>query len=79
MKIKLNNKEKKCFFTCFHIITDQDIQNQITIDIYFGKKGKESHREIGLYKNMRFMKTYKKEDTTLIEIIENVEYQRENI
>jgi len=70
IKIKLNNKKKKCLFTCFHVISDQDIQNQITIDIYFGKKGKESHREIELDKNKRFMRAYKEEDVTLIEIID---------
>jgi len=71
MKIKLNNKEKKCLFTCFHVISDQDIQNQIIIDIYFGKKGIESHREIELDKNKRFIKSYKEEDVTLIEIIDS--------
>jgi V8-like Glu-specific endopeptidase len=71
MNIKLNNKEKKYLFTCFHVISDKDIQNQITIDIYFGKKGKETHKKIELDKNMRFMKAYKEEDVTLIEIIDN--------
>jgi len=71
MKIKLNNEEKKCLFTCFHVISDQDIKNQITIDIYFGKKGKESHRQIELDKNKRFMKAYEEEDVTLIEIIDD--------
>jgi len=71
MKIKLNNKEKKCLFTCFHVISDQDIQNQIIIHIYFGKKGKESHREIELDENKRFIRAYKEEDITLIEIIDD--------
>jgi len=72
MKIKLNNKIKKCLFTCFHVISDQDIQNQIIIDIYFGKKVEESHRKIKLDKNKRFIKAYKEEeDVTLIEIIDD--------
>ena len=71
MRIKLNNIEKKYLLTCFHVISDQDIQNQKTIDIFFGKKGEESHREIELDKNMRFMKAYKEEDVTIIEMIDN--------
>jgi len=71
MKFKLNNKEMKCLFTCFHVISDNDIDNEITIDIYFGKKGKEHHRTIELENNKRFMKAYEKEDVTLIEIIDN--------
>jgi len=71
MRIKLNNIEKKYLLTCFHVISDQDIQNQKTIDIFFGKKGEESHREIELDKNMRFMKAYKEEDVTIIEVIDN--------
>ena len=53
MKMKVNNKIMYFMFTCFHVISAQDIQNQITIDIYFGEKGKESHREIELDKNKR--------------------------
>jgi len=71
MKFKLNNKEMKCLFTCFNVISDNDINNEITIDIYFGKKGKEHHRTIELENNMRFMKAYEEEDVTLIEIIDN--------
>lgn len=71
IRIKLNNIEKKYLLTCFHVISDQDIQNQKTIDIFFGKKGEESHREIELDKNMRFMKAYKEEDVTIIEVIDN--------
>ena len=71
MKFKLNNKEMKCLFTCFHVISDNDINKEITIDIYFGKKGKEHHRTIELENNRRFMKSYEEEDVTLIEIIDN--------
>ena len=34
----------KCLFTCFHVISDEDINNEINIDIYFGKKGNETHK-----------------------------------
>ena len=71
MKIKVNNKIMNCMFTCFHVISAQDIQNQITIDIYFGEKEEESHRKIKLDKNKRFMKAYEEEDVTLIEIIDD--------
>ena len=40
MKIKINHKEMKCLFTCFHVISDEDIKNKIKIDIYYGKKTK---------------------------------------
>jgi V8-like Glu-specific endopeptidase len=68
MKIKINNKEKKCLFTCQHVISDKDINNKLTINLYYGKKDEEKEIKIILDKNKRFIKTFD-EDVTLIEII----------
>jgi len=69
MKIKLNGKEMRCLFTCFHVISDEDIQNEISIEIYYGQKYAESHRIIKLNRYFRFMQAYKDEDVAFIEIV----------
>ena len=71
MKIKLNGIERRFLFTCFHVISDKDIENKIPINIYYGPKDDESHIIIDLNKYKRFMKAYKtiNEDVTLIEIV----------
>ena len=72
MKMKLNNKIMKCLFTCSHIISYNDINNKIIINIFYVKKGKEEERNIRLDEDMRFIRTLNNnEDITLIEIIEN--------
>ena len=70
MKIKLNLREMRCLFTCFHVIKDDYINDEMAIDIYYGEKNKETHRKIKLIRNERFIKAYKEEDVTLIEIID---------
>ena len=69
MKIKIN-REIKCLFTCKHVIGQNDFNNKININLYYGKKDKENYRQIKLDRNIRFMKVFD-EDVTLIEIIEN--------
>ena len=71
MKIKTKEKEMKCLFTCQHVISEGDINNKITIDLYYGKKYNESYRQIKLDNDIRYMKVFLEEDVTLIEIIEN--------
>ena len=71
MKIKIKEKEMKCLFTCQHVITQDNINNKITINIYYGKKNKEDYRQIKLGKNIRYTRVFNEEDVTLIEIIEN--------
>ena len=71
MRIKINkNKEIKCLFTCKHVISDNDINNKIVINLYYGKQNKEEERTIKLDKDQRFIKTFD-EDVTLIEIIKD--------
>ena len=70
MKIKINDKEIKCLFTCYHVISEEDLKNEINIDIYFGDKEKEHHRVLQLNNNKRFMGAFRKEDVTMIEIID---------
>ena len=60
----------KCLFTCFHVIKDDYINYEMAIDIYYCEKNQETHRVIKLIQNKRFMKAYKEEDVTLIEIID---------
>ena len=70
MRIKIYNKEKKCLFSCKHIISDKDINNNIIINLYFDENNKEEERKIKLDKNQRFIKTFN-EDVILIEIIKD--------
>jgi len=70
MKIKKNDKEIKCLFTCNHVILKEDLENEINIVIYFGDKEKEHHRVLQLNNNKRFMRAFQKEDVTMIEIID---------
>ena len=71
MKIKINDKEIKCLFTCYHVISEEDLENEIIIDIYFGNKEKEHHKVLRLNNNKRFMRAFRKEDVTMIEIIDD--------
>ena len=71
VEINVNDKKMKCLFTCFHVISDEDIKNEIFIDIYFGRINKERHRTLILRKKERFMEAFKKEDVTMIEIIDD--------
>ena len=71
MKIKINDKEIKCLFTCYHVISEEDLKNEISVDIYFGSKKKEHYRNFQLKNNKRFMRAFRKEDVTVIEIIDD--------
>ena len=71
MKIKINDKEIKCLFTCYHVISEEDLENEIIIDIYFGNIEKEHHRALELNNNKRFMRAFREEDVTMIEIIDD--------
>ena len=68
MRIKTNNKEMKSLFTCKHVISENDINNNLVIDLYFGEKNQEKERKIKLDKKQRFIKAFH-EDVILIEII----------
>ena len=70
MRIKIKNKEMKSLLTCKHVINQNDIDNKITINLYYGPKDNEILRQINLDKNIRIMKAFDV-DVTLIEIIEN--------
>ena len=70
MIIELKNKEMKCLFTSSQVISDDDINNKITINIYCDGKNKEEPIKIKLDKNIRFIKTFN-EDIIIIEMIKN--------
>ena len=69
MLIKLKNKNGKYLFTCKHVISDEDIENKIIIDLYYGEKEKENKIIINLDKKIRCIKTFET-DIALIELIE---------
>ena len=71
MKIKINDKEIKCLFTCYHVISEEDLKNEIIVDISFGSKKREHHIKFQLNNNKRFMRAFRKEDVTMIEIIDD--------
>ena len=70
MRISINNTDMKCLFTCKHLISDEDINNNRIIYLFYGKENEEEKREIKLDKKRRFIKTFY-EDVTLIEIIKD--------
>ena len=70
MKIKIKEKEMKCLFTCQHVISQDNIKNKITFNVYYGKNDNERYRQIKLDNDIRDIKVFKEEDVTLIEIIE---------
>ena len=71
IKILLNKKNKYFLFTCFHVITKNEIDSKITIDIYYGKKDNETKKSIKLDKDERFISYYEDEkDATIIEVLE---------
>ena len=70
MKINLN-KKKYCFLlTCEHSLSQENIDSEITIEIYYGNNKQEEKKEIKLDKNQRIIKCYKEFDVSLIEILE---------
>ena len=69
MKINIVKKQYCFLLTCEHTISQDNIDSKITIKIYYGKKNKEVEREIKLDNEKRFIKSYKKYDATLIEIL----------
>lgn len=70
MKINTQKRIINFLITCEHSIPQEDINSKQTIKIFYGKKNEETEKEIELDDNKRLMKSYKKFDTTLIEIIE---------
>lgn len=68
--IKLKYKLSKFLFTCKHVISEEDIDNKIIINLYNGEKNKENKIDIKLDKSMRIIKTFET-DVTIIEIIED--------
>ena len=70
MKIEINKNILKFLFTCNHIISENNINNQELISLVYGKKGKETKNALVLSKEKRNIITFPNEDVTMIEIIE---------
>ena len=70
MKIKKYN-EMNFLITCFHSIPDNYFEKKETINICYGKKGKEKNIEIKLDDEIRYIKRDQDKDIILIEILKN--------
>lgn len=70
MKILIKEKIKYFLFTCFHVITENDINSKKTIDIFYGKKIAEKKIQFRLDKTERFFAFFEDKDVTSIEILE---------
>ena len=71
MKVNILGKNKIFFFTCAHVISEDDINSKIAMDIYYGKKSEEKKISIKLDKKERFTLSFKGDkDVTVIEVLE---------
>ena len=73
MKILIDEKEKKYKYyllTCSHIISQNMINSNEAFKIFYGKNDQQEN-EINLNENLRFIKSFKNLDITIIEIIDN--------
>ena len=71
MKINLKENQQNFLVTCDHCISQNDIDLQITISIFYGNKNQKSEKKIELDNNKRFMKSFINlgYDATIIEIL----------
>ena len=70
IKIFIKEKLKYFLFTCFHVISKNDIDSKISIDIYFGKKNNETKRSIKLDNKERYISYFEGgKDVTVIEVL----------
>ena len=76
MKIEINKKHN-FFFTCYHSITQENIDSKKNINIYYGKSNNETKINIKLDKNERIIKCFEELDTTAIEIL-NIDKIQDN-
>jgi len=58
MKINLKENQQNFLVTCDHCISQNDIDLQITVSLFYGNKTQESKKEIKLDNNKRFMKSF---------------------
>ena len=72
MKLNLNGKIKYFFFTCCHVLTQNDVANKKMIKLFYGKKREEKNFSIKLDNKERFIICFPEEDkdVTVIEILE---------
>ena len=68
MLIKLDKNKIKFLLTCKHVISSDDINNKLIINLYYGEKGMEEKRQILLDEKIRYIKVFN-EEVVLIEII----------
>lgn len=71
MSITINHKKYKSLITNALLITEEDILNKITINVYIGPKNQYQKIKIKLDRNRRYIQSFSKTeiDAILIEII----------
>ena len=71
LKLNINNNNRNFLVTCYHIIEEKDVEENIIITLYYGKLKEEKSFNIKLDRNERYIKCFDKPiDVTLVEIIE---------
>jgi len=74
LKKQIKNKLKYFLITCHHIITKDDVNSKISINLYYGKKINEKKKKLILDNNKRFIACFGGEkDVTVIEILKSDE------
>ena len=72
MKVLIKNQLKYFLFTCQHVISKEDINSKITINLFCGKKNNEQKIVFKLDKEERFIISFEDDkDATIIEILES--------
>ena len=72
LKKEIQNEFKYFLITCEHIITKDDVNSKISIELYYGKKINEKKKIIVLDNSKRFITCFRGEkDVTVIEILKS--------
>ena len=72
LKKQIQYEFKYFLITCEHVITKDDVNSKISIELYYGKKINEKKKIIVLYNTKRFIACFGGEkDVTVIEILKS--------
>ena len=72
LKKQIKNEFKYFLFTCEHVITKDDFNSKIAINLHYGKKNNEKKKKIVLDNKKRFIACFGGEkDVTVIEILKS--------
>ena len=81
LKLNIKKKMKYFLFTCYHVISKNDVDSKIAINLFYGKKIEEKKKTIILDRSKRFIACFDYKiddnieiiDATVIEIIKSDE------